>query len=97
MIGGMLGTGTRGAQRRVVIAVGRERLPTAKQVCVGDEEREIVRGEKLFDPPAAPADSALERSGRWGPLVARPVAALGQPDAAWRRRKVPQVRAATHA
>ena len=74
-----------------VVAVKEDGRGRRHEVRVGDEIFEIVLGEHLFDARAEPPVAAI-LAGGGRPFVARPVGALGQPDAARGGAEVPLVR-----
>ena len=74
------------------VAVEKDGIAGRYEVRVRHEVLEPVPGEQFLDAGPDPPDAATVAPGRRGPLVARPIRALREPDAAGRLAEVAAVR-----
>src|SRR5256884_1274676 len=70
------------------VAVEKDGIAGRDEVRVRHEGLEPVPGEQFLDAGPDPPDAATVAPGRRGPLVARPIRALWEPDAAGRLAEV---------
>src|SRR5207302_3742401 len=77
---------------RYEVAVQEDGIAGRHEVRVRHEVLEPVPGEQFLDAGPDQPDAAAVAPGRGGPLVARPIRALRQPDAAGRLAEVAAVR-----